>query len=250
MRGKNFSILLFVFLWLPVWLGAEGRSELYKTMLVRAAPGQLLALIQLYEQHMNFYDQAGDARPFWMRHSQGDQWDLLFLFPMGSFADYFAPQRIQKRSQAWASRGETAEGFADRFYQLVAWHEDTYVEGPPVEKVRAAFQRGRFYHVEMFRSLPGKQKQLYRQREMENNYLEELGRPQNLIFTHEQGGAWDLFTIGFYRHLAHFAESGAIAQEKEDRAARKAGFESAGQIGPYLRTLIAEHHDTLAVAIP
>jgi hypothetical protein len=31
--------------------------------------------------------------------------------------------------------------------------------------------------------------------------------------------------------------------------ARAAGFESASRIGPFLRTLIGGHHDTLAVAI-
>ena len=32
-------------------------------------------------------------------------------------------------------------------------------------------------------------------------------------------------------------------------AAKAAGFEGAKAIGPYLRTLISQHHDTLAVAI-
>ncbi len=226
-----------------------GRAELYKAMLVRAAPGQLLDFIQLYKDHMDFYRKAGDEPPFWMRHSQGDQWDILFLFPMGSFPDYYSSERVGKREAAARESGFDQKDFARRFYRMAAWHEEVYVDGPPLEEVRKAFSEAGYFHVEMFLSLPGKQEDLRRQREMENVYLGELGRPKNLIFTHEQGAAWDLFTIGFYRDLKHFAESADIPEEKEDQAAKKAGFESAGQIGPYLRTLIASHHDTLAVAI-
>jgi hypothetical protein len=35
----------------------------------------------------------------------------------------------------------------------------------------------------------------------------------------------------------------------EDAAAKKAGFESVNTIGSYLRSLLLEHHDTLAGAI-
>ena len=61
--------------------------------------------------------------------------------------------------------------------------------------------------------------------------------------------AWDIFTIGCYRDLKHFAESADISEEKEEAAARHAGFEAANRIGTYLRTLIYQHHDTLAVAV-
>jgi hypothetical protein len=84
---------------------------------------------------------------------------------------------------------------------------------------------------------------------MENAYLKTLGRPQNLIFIRDQGAAWDLFTIGFYRDLKHYAESADISEAAQEAAARAAGFEGATRIGPYLRTLISSHHDTLAVAI-
>jgi len=84
---------------------------------------------------------------------------------------------------------------------------------------------------------------------MENAYLKHLGRPENLIFTHDQGAAWDLFTIGFYRDLKHYAESADIPEAKQAEAARLAGFEGPDKIGTYLRTLIQLHHDTLAVAV-
>lgn len=239
-------VLAIVF---PLAAATAQAADLYKAMMVRAAPGELLNFILLYKDHMPFYKRAGDEPPFWMRHSQGDQWDILFLFPMGSFAEYFSAERVQKREAAAKATGFNQADFARRFYQMAAWHEEVYVEGPPLEVVRKAFDGAGFFHVEMFLALPGKQGPLRQQREMENAYLKDLGRPENLIFTHEQGAAWDLFTVGFYRDLKHFAESADIPEKREDEAARKAGFESAGQIGPYLRTLITSHHDTLAVAI-
>jgi hypothetical protein len=101
----------------------------------------------------------------------------------------------------------------------------------------------------MFHSLPGKQSQLFREREMENAYQGTLKRPENFIFVRDQGAAWDLFTIGAYRNLKHFAESADIPEADQEAAAKAAGFETASRIGPYLRTLISSHHDTLAVAI-
>jgi len=102
----------------------------------------------------------------------------------------------------------------------------------------------------MFHALPGRLSDLEREREMENAYLRALGRPQNAIFVRDQGGSWDLFTIGFYRDLKHYAESADIPEASQESAAKAAGFEGARAIGPYLRTLIGSHHDTLAVAIP
>ena len=65
----------------------------------------------------------------------------------------------------------------------------------------------------------------------------------------ETGAAWDLFTVGAYRDLKHYAEGSAIGEAAQESAAKTAGFESAKAIGPYLRTLIREHHDTLATAV-
>ncbi len=85
---------------------------------------------------------------------------------------------------------------------------------------------------------------------MENEYLDAIGRIRNLIFVREGGGAYDVFTIGFYRDLQHFAEPSSASDEEADAAARSAGFEGRGSLGTYLRTLLLYHHDTLAVAIP
>ena len=84
---------------------------------------------------------------------------------------------------------------------------------------------------------------------MENIYQTEIGRPWNMIFVKDQGAAWDLFTLGCYRDLQHWASSYEGTKEQRAAAARKAGFESPAAIGPYMRSLIFMHRDTMGVAI-
>ena len=234
---------------LTLLTGPLNAQYLYKTTLLRAAPGKLLELIDLMKERTEVLDRAGDERPFMMRHSQGDHWDLLMLFPMDSYQSFYAEERVGKRSQAFNGSSLDYGSFQRKLKECVAWNEEIFVSGPPLRAVQRAFDGAGYFHVEMFVVLPGKHEALFEQREMENIYLKRLGRPQNLIFTRDQGAAWDLFTIGFYRDLKHFAESADIPDEKEDEAARLAGFKAASQIGPYLRTLINRHNDTLAVAV-
>jgi hypothetical protein len=231
-------------------LPAQAEGALYRVVTAQAAPGKLLELIELHREHMTLLEQVGDARPYWMRHTQGDRWDLLILYPMGSFGEYYSASRVADRHRARSSSGRTGAELEQAIAETTAWREELFVRGPELDDVRQAFDGAGFFHVEMFVALAGKRAALLMEREMENTYLEALGRPQNLIFVREAGAAWDSFTIGFYRDLKHYAESADISDEEEDRAARTAGFEGASRIGAYLRTLIALHHDTLAVAIP
>jgi hypothetical protein len=115
--------------------------------------------------------------------------------------------------------------------------------------VEAAFGLNDYYHVEMFVALAGRRRELLEERRMENHYLRELDRPQNLIFVREAGGPWDSFTLGFYRDMKHYAESADIPAEAEDRAAKAAGFQGADQIGSFLRRFLLYHRDTLCVSI-
>lgn len=212
----------------------SGRSNvvgLYRVLLVRAAPGRLLELID--HHRMRFGSRPNSERPYLMRHSQGDQWDLLLLEPLG---------------------GATAESIVlvpevagpD---SLVAWREELIAEGPGPESVGHRFREAGFFHVEMFVALAGAREALREQREMENAFLRAIGRPDNLVFTRRGGAGWDVFTIGAYRDLQHFAEPSTVSREGQEAAARAAGFEGSDRIGTYLRTLIASHHDTLAVAV-
>ncbi len=224
-------------------------SHLYRLMMARAAPGKLPDLIELYEKRMPVYDASGDERPMWMRHTQGDQWDLLFIYPMGSFGEYYAADRIARREKATADSDISQEEFTRLFYEATAWHEDLYVDGPPLDELKKAYDAGGYFHAEIFVALPGKQDELRKERDMENAYRRAVGRVENFTFTHVQGAAWDLVSLAFYRDLAHFAERSKATAEQIDAAAKAAGFESARSIGIYMRTLIDYHHDTLGVTL-
>lgn len=237
------SVLVALAILAHVSPAAGQQRYLYKTSLVQAAPGKLGELIDAYKSLWAAEaNTAAEETPLCMRHSQGDRWDLLILFPMGNYSDYYRAERT-------ATREKAREPWREKLQQDIAWQEDVFVYGPAVHEVRKAFSGAGFFHVEMFQSLPGRQAGLYKEREMENAYAHALKGPENLIFVRDQGAAWDLFTIGCYRDLKHYAESADVSTTDREAAAKSAGFEAASQVGPYLRTFIALHHDTLAVAV-
>jgi len=241
-RQTRLLLPLIVLVVFTASTSASAPTYLYQAKLVQAAPGKLLDVIDLYKSALTEYKNAGDEQPLMIRHSQGDHWDLLLLIPMKSYADYYTPGRVSKRRQVLKES-------QDKLDALISWQEDVFVYGPPLPELQKAFASSAFFHVEMFDALAGKQSELFREREMENSYLKALKRPENLIFVRDQGASWDLFTIGTYRDLKHFAESAGIPETDQDAAAKAAGFEAANRIGPYLRTLISSHHDTLAVNV-
>jgi len=198
---------------------------------------------------MAVIDAGGDERPLWWRHMEGDQWDLMLLFPMGSYTDYYAQGRVSRREKAAATASLPQKDYQDKLGACIAWQEDVFVMGPPLETVKTEFTNAGFYHIEMFVALPGKKAELYKEREMENVYQVGLGRPATMTFVRNQGAAWDMFSLGCYRDLKQWAGTGDIPPEKKEEAARLAGFLGANAIGPYMRTLIAMHRDTMGSAI-
>jgi hypothetical protein len=228
---------------------AAASTELYRFVLIQAAPGQLLELIDLYKRRIPVIAAGGDEVPYIVRHSQGDRWDLCVIYPSGSFTSYYSADRVRRRETAAAASGVTGEQFARQFYDLVAWHEDVYVEGPPLQAFRDYLKEPGILHLEMFQALAGKRDALIEERKMESAFNRARARPEALLFTHEQGAAWDVITIDGFRNWRHYAESETIPPELNDAAAKKAGFASADAIGPYLRSLIALHHDTLGTVV-
>ncbi|MFO8172839.1 MAG: hypothetical protein R6T96_01055 [Longimicrobiales bacterium] len=228
----------------------EGK-HLYKVALIRAAPGRLPALIELLKEERDILRDAGEPLPFWMRHTQGDQWDLMVLYPMGSFYEYYEPRRTRDRNLAGEQKGLSFQQLQFEAGLLTSYREEVFVRGPDPEILERLFSRNDFYHAEMFVALPGRRAELLEERRMENRYLKALGRPENLIFVREAGGPWDSFTLGFFQDLQHFARaSGLGSAEEREKAAVDAGFEGAEHIGNYMRRLILYHRDTLAVSIP
>jgi hypothetical protein len=213
-------------------------QSLYKVTLYRAAPGKLLELIENLKERAANYELLGSPKPLIIRHSQGDQWDLMIYEYINSYQFYYNLVGNFNRI--------ITPHFSDiEFYKLVAYHESSFYQGPEYLEVAKLFKENNFFHVEMFVALPGKQQELLDQRKMENVYLKEIGRNPNLIFTLDQGTKWDSFTLGGYRDIKHFAESADIPLETEEKAAIKAGFKGVNDISPYLRSLISTHHDTL-----
>lgn len=226
-------------------LALRAQDQLYKVKLIRAAPGQLLQVIELLKADMASYEQYGIEQPYLIRHSQGDQWDLMFIYPINELSAYYS-EVFQKGLQPSNSLGKT---YGNAFYEKISYQEESIVRGPGKRIFHEWFQQYGYYHIEIFTSLAGKQAELLKEREMENVYLEEIERRPNFIFTKVTGASWDIFTIGCYSGLKDYAASADIPIEEEDRAAKVAGFESVYTIGSYLRSLILEHHDTLAGAV-
>lgn len=245
-----FSLILPLLLMsTPAVQGAPPPSELYRFVLVQAAPGKLLELIDLYKGRLPVIAAGGDELPYIVRHSQGDRWDLLVIYPSGSFTSYYSAERVRQRSAAADKSGVSNAEFARRFYDLVAWHEDVYVEGPPLAVFREYVKDLGLVHFEMFQALAGKRDALIEERRMENVFNVARSRPGALIFTHEQGAAWDVITMDGYRNWRHYAESDTITPETSDAAAKKAGFANADAVGPYMRSLISLHHDTIGTPV-
>ena len=231
-------------------IGPREGNYLYRFVIIQAAPGRLVELIDLYKKRAPVVVAGGDELPFIVRHSQGDHWDLVVIYPSGSFTDYYSRERIAKREAAAEASGVSSAEFARQFYSMVAWHEDLFAEGPPVEVFRAHVKEAGLLHFEMMQALPGKREALIEERRMENTFNRERGRGETLIFTHEQGAAWDVITLAAYRNWRQYAESETIPTEVSEAAARKAGFQSAAGVGPYMRTLISTHRDTLGPPVP
>ena len=228
-------------------LGQTEGDYLYNVTTLRAAPGHFTELRSVLEESIPIHEEAGDQAPFWIRHSQGDQWDFMLIYPIGDFSSYYAADRIRSRASAW----ETGQGltFSERLSDLVSYREEWFARSVDVDEMTRRFEGMGLLHVEMFAGLPEKRPELLEQRRMENRYYEHLDRQQNVLFVREAGTNWDAMTIGFFEDLQAFAEAGTVhSGAQQDEAARAAGFDGIDQVGPYLRSLIDYHHDTLAVS--
>ena len=105
---------------------------LYRATLLQAAPGKLLEVVDLYKAGWPGLRDSGDEAPVAMRHSQGDRWDLLLLFPMGGFEQFYAHDRVLRREKA----ASAARADLERLRSDLSRQEDVFVLGPPLEEVR------------------------------------------------------------------------------------------------------------------
>jgi hypothetical protein len=234
--------LFLVLVLLATSFASQAQTQLYRVNLLRAKPGELLHLISVVKTDMAQHEKLGIDKPYLLRHSQGDHWDLMLIYPIQSLDVYFSTVKINKRAASLAIEKK----YGDAYFDLLSFQEEAIVSGPDVQTFTQAFDNYNLFHIEIFTALAGKQTELLKQREMENVFYSHINHRPNLIFTRVFGPAWDNFTIGSYQNLQEYAADGGISFEQEDAAAKKAGFEGVNFIGSYLRSLLLEHHDTLA----
>lgn len=243
------KLLTFLLLILPLTFStahAEKREGdyLYKVTTVRAEPGMFSDLLTWISdlKSSGYFDEAGADAPLIMRHSQGDQWDLLAITPMGSWTDYHSKVATKKRTQAKSAYAETLK----KGTAFIAFEEDVFAYGPDWKDVKAAYDANNFYHIEMFKAVSGKTDALMEQRRMENSYLGMTAQKENMIFKRAAGSDIDVFTIGFHPSFESFVTQGEGTDAERELAAKKAGFKDRADLSFYLRSLISGHHDTLA----
>lgn len=241
---KLIIIAVFATFFAPVMAENLEGDFLYRVTTVRAEPGSLADLLDWHAAvaASGFYEKSGETRPIVLRHSQGDHWDLMFIAPMASWADYYRQSAIQKRQNA---RDEFTDLLArgDRYH---AFAEDHFAFGPPIGNLRKAFAASELIHVEMFAAVAGKSDELLEQRRMENDYLAATKQQTNYIFRRAAGSDIDVFTLGFHESLESFAAPSDVSDADKEAAAKAAGFKDRSDLSFYLRSLISSHHDTLA----
>jgi len=222
-------------------------NYLYKVSTVRAETGSLAALLDWVAavKNSDYFADAGVAPPLVMRHSQGDQWDLMVIAPMESWTTYHSTAASTKRQTAKSKHADLLS-MSDG---LIAFSADHFAYGPSFDAVSSAYRDNAFYHIEMFAAAAGKAAALYEQRQMENEYLANTGQIPNMIFSRAAGSDIDVFTIGFHPSFEAFAAPADATDEAKENAAKAAGFKDRADLSFYLRSLISSHHDTLAVKV-
>lgn len=223
-------------------------NSLYQVDLIRAVPGKMTELIELYKslKENNYFTAIGQQPPMIMRHTQGDHWDLFLLTPIeGGYSSHYGSQKTALRQQFEEAISLTTKELNNR----IDYREQLYVRGPSHEVVIGAFNRNDFYHIEMFSARGGHYDDLLKQRQMENDFLMRINLNPNMIFTTDFGSDYDMFTLGFYQNLQDYAKPDSVSEEAVNQAAIAAGFKSSGEIANYLRTFLTRHNDTLAVSV-
>ncbi|MEQ9405782.1 MAG: hypothetical protein RIM99_19480 [Cyclobacteriaceae bacterium] len=220
---------------------AQHGDQLYKITLLRAKPGSLLEVIDIIKADIASYQNYTTEKPYLLRHSQGDHWDLMLIYPIEGMDEYFS-----KKSSSNRLKSKSLERpYGDEFHTLISSQEEAIVMGPDTKAFNDALEDFDLFHIEIFTALSGKQSELLEQRKMENVFYSKFDHRPNFIFTRVFGPSWDIFTLGWYKDMHDFAGPD-VPFETEDQAAKDAGFEGVRFIGSYLRSLLLEHHDTLA----
>ena len=198
----------------------------------RAAPGNFPALLELVSS--TDWQSLDKGRPIFMRHSQGNHWDLMLVS---------TPCVSSACLRAMREFGDKTGTLVDFEQSFMAWSDTPWTE------VRRQAKNAGLFHIEMFHAAAGKLGALQRQRKIENTYLAATDQKENIIFDVQFGSDIDIFTIGFHESMTSFASQGPSSPEAAEKAAVEAGFKNRADISFHLRELIVGHQDTLAVPV-
>ena len=203
-------------------------SQIYHVHFVQAAPGKYAEL----EKSMTTPDPAA-AMPghgLLLRHREGSPWDFVAIEHIGA-------------------KATVESGRPGPARELRAWHEDTFVQGPPWDVFAKAMgidgqgAADAVYVVSVYRGAAGHRAQLDETLQKVQAAAATPGR--DVILQHAEGGAWDSLVISRYDSWRDFATDMAdtTAGPREQRAGltRPAGVE--------LREHAASHSDTIAVRV-
>lgn len=134
--------ILLLSLFLHISLSGFAQQH-YKVTLLRANPGDLLELIEELKSDREAHAKIGIDKPYLLRHSQGDHWDLMMIYPIEDLGTYFSAEKSKLRSNS-----KTLEkSYGDTFHELVSFQEESIVAGPEKEQFIAWFEEFNMFHV-------------------------------------------------------------------------------------------------------
>ena len=212
----------------PVASAAASPAEIYHVHFAKAAPGKTAQLADNMKKPNPEAPMPGHV--LILRHQQGEGWDYAAIQHLGSKVTVDAARPAPSPEER----------------SLGDWHNDTYAVGPSwaefakemgLDESGKAKSAGSVYVVSTFRALPG-------QREALEKFLSEADpagvSTGSVLLQHLEGSSWNLVRIERFNSWEDFAKSesaGAADAAKSDGGWHK------------MRTLIAEHADTVAVRI-
>ncbi len=184
--------------------GTGKRTDIYHVHFTKAALGKA---VQLGDWLKTPNPNAPMPEHFIvLRHQDGDAWDYVVITHLGPKATVEAAGTSVPPDKR----------------DLSAWHNDTFVNGPPWEEFTKAMgidgdsaskTSGSVYSVSYYRPAPGHREQL------EKMLSEVPSAPNdtsagNVLMQHLEGGPWTFLTIARYNSWDDFAtgEKNSVAQ--------------------------------------
>ncbi len=169
------------------------RTDVYHILFAKAALGKAAALADAVRKQGP--DASMPGHYVVLRHQGGDAWDFVLIEHMG------------KQASVVAAGNPAAPGVRD----LMEWHEDTYVNGPPWEQFASQMGIGSgasktsdsVYVVSVYRAAPGHRDQL----ESLLSAPSEDAPAGTVLLQHLDGGAWTYLGIDRHNSWQDYAAS-------------------------------------------